>query len=106
MKYKAETWNILISYLVSDSTVEWTLRHGRALTMSALFYDCSQKLLKLDIFNSLLELATTLSSNDRVRFSVIRRSCHSVLYEVFYSFFRFLFVKLRLSVWVMLLLVV
>ena len=72
--------------------------------MSAFFYDCSQRLLKLDIFNSLLELANTLSSNDRVRFVF----CHPMfsLFSTEDIFCRFLSVKLPLNVWVMLLLIV
>ncbi|XP_028418070.1 LOW QUALITY PROTEIN: eIF-2-alpha kinase activator GCN1-like, partial [Dendronephthya gigantea] len=52
--------------LVSDSTVEWTLRHGRCLTISALFYDCCERLIFLNLFETLLQLTNTLSSNDRI----------------------------------------
>ncbi|XP_046839578.1 eIF-2-alpha kinase activator GCN1-like isoform X2 [Xenia sp. Carnegie-2017] len=51
---------------VDDATVEWTLRHGRLLTMSCLIYDCSQILVELHVFHSLLSHVNCLLSNDRI----------------------------------------
>ena len=63
--------NIISFFLVSDATVEWTLRHGRALTLSALFYDCSHILHQVNLFKSLIQLANNLSTNDRVRIKIV-----------------------------------
>ena len=63
---------------MSDATVDWTLRHGRSVTLSALFYDCTERLVKLDVFHLLVDLAVSLSANDRVSKRSAQNSCTDI----------------------------
>lgn len=73
----------MFCFSVDDATVEWTLRHGRLLTMSCLIYDCSQILVELHVFHSLLSHVNCLLSNDRVCYRAILAFISLIMFAIF-----------------------
>lgn len=53
---------------MNDPTVDWTVRHGYAIALSAVLHDSPQRIVLLGLHDIVTKAAITHATTDRVRF--------------------------------------
>ena len=51
---------------VNDPTVDWTVRHGHAIALSAVLHDSPQRVVALGLHDVVTKAAITHATTDRV----------------------------------------
>ena len=54
------------SLLVNDPTVDWTVRHGHAIALSAVLHDAVERIVTEGLYQAVTDAAVTHASTDRV----------------------------------------
>lgn len=61
----------LLRSLVNDPSVDWFLRHGHAIALSAVLHDAPAKVLACGLYDVITDAAVTHASSDRVSQSTV-----------------------------------
>lgn len=56
----------LFSLLVNDPTVDWTVRHGHAIALSAVLHDAVERIVSQGLYQAVTDAAVTHATTDRV----------------------------------------
>lgn len=51
---------------MNDPTVDWTVRHGHAIALSAVLHDAAERMVSLGLFEVVTYMAVAHANTDRV----------------------------------------
>ena len=51
---------------MNDPTVDWTVRHGHAIALSAVLHDAAERMVSLGLFEVVTDMAVAHANTDRV----------------------------------------
>ena len=57
---------LLFSLLVNDPTVDWTVRHGHAIALSAVLHDAVERIVSQGLYQAITDAAVIHATTDRV----------------------------------------
>ena len=58
--------NMLFSLSVNDPTVDWTVRHGHAIALSAVLHDAVERMVSQGLYEDVTNAAVAHATTDRV----------------------------------------
>ena len=63
------TLSCFLFFTVNDPTVDWTVRHGHAIALSAVLHDAVERIMSQDLFDDVTDAAVAHATTDRVGLS-------------------------------------
>lgn len=57
---------LLLLLSVNDPTVDWTVRHGHAIALSAVLHDAVERIVSQDLYEDVTNAAVAHATTDRV----------------------------------------